>query len=339
MTSYKHVAIQSVAAVDAPQRVTSAWIEDQLAPAARRLGLASGTIRMLTGVLARRMWDEGVMPSDAATLAAEQALELASVPRERIGICINTSVCKDYLEPSVASTVHSNLGLAPDCLNFDVGNACLAFLNGMEIVAALIERGQIDYGLIVDGEGSREILSATIGRLLAHDSQPQDLRDDFATLTLGSGAAAMVMCRDDFATTTHRFRGGVALAATQHNKLCRGDASRMVTDAGQLLQAGVAPATETWGRAQQELGWRPDNVDEIIMHQVGSMHMNTLLNALGLDPVLAHVTYSEYGNIGPAAIPFTLARSAEAGRLQSGDRVALMGIGSGLNCAMMEVEW
>ena len=139
MTSYKHVAIQSVAAVDAPQRVTSAWIEDQLAPAASRLGLASGTIRMLTGVLARRMWAEGVMPSDAATLAAEQALALADVPRDRIGIVINTSVCKDYLEPSVASTVHGNLGLSPACLNFDVGNACLAFLNGMELVAALIE--------------------------------------------------------------------------------------------------------------------------------------------------------------------------------------------------------
>ena len=113
----------------------------------------------------------------------------------------------------------------------------------------------------------------------------------------------------------------------------------MVTDAGQLLKAGVALATETWGHAQQELGWRPDNIDEIIMHQVGSIHMRTLLNAFGLDKNLAHVTYAEYGNIGPAAIPFTLARSSEAGRLETGDRVALMGIGSGLNCAMMEVEW
>ena len=34
-----------------------------------------------------------------------------------------------------------------------------------------------------------------------------------------------------------------------------------------------------------------------------------------------------------------LAKAEEAGRLTRGDRVALMGIGSGLNCAMAEIVW
>jgi 3-oxoacyl-[acyl-carrier-protein] synthase III len=34
-----------------------------------------------------------------------------------------------------------------------------------------------------------------------------------------------------------------------------------------------------------------------------------------------------------------LAKSEELGRLKKGDRIALMGIGSGLNCAMAEVVW
>jgi len=45
------------------------------------------------------------------------------------------------------------------------------------------------------------------------------------------------------------------------------------------------------------------------------------------------------GNIGPAALPISLAQAAEAGRLQPGDHVGLLGIGSGLNCSMMSVTW
>ena len=336
---FEHVAIESLTTVEAPHRITSAEIEARIGAQGERIGLRPGIIKMLTGVVARRWWDEGTMPSDVAAQAGQKALEQAGIHPEQVGLVINTSVCRDYLEPSVASIVHGKLGLPPHCLNFDVGNACLAFLNGMTIAANMIERGQIDYALIVDGEGSREIGQATIARLADPHSTEQDLRDDFATLTLGSGAAAMLLCRDDLATSQRRFRGGVSLAATEWNHLCRGTAERMITDAGQLLKSGVALARQTFHLAMDVLGWRREDLDELILHQVGSIHMSTLLGELGLPASLAHVTYTEYGNIGPAAIPFTLQKSHEAGRLFPGDRIALMGIGSGLNCAMMEVIW
>ena len=47
----------------------------------------------------------------------------------------------------------------------------------------------------------------------------------------------------------------------------------------------------------------------------------------------------DLGNIGPASVPIVLAKVAELGKLNRGDRVALMGIGSGLNCCMAEVVW
>jgi 3-oxoacyl-[acyl-carrier-protein] synthase-3 len=51
------------------------------------------------------------------------------------------------------------------------------------------------------------------------------------------------------------------------------------------------------------------------------------------------VTYDELGNIGPASLPITLAKAVEAGRIKKGDDVALLGIGSGINCSMMKLEW
>ena len=63
------------------------------------------------------------------------------------------------------------------------------------------------------------------------------------------------------------------------------------------------------------------------------------LERLGLAPSRVHAIFPELGNVGPASIPLVLSQAAELGRLRKGHRVALMGIGSGLNCAMAEVVW
>ena len=336
---YSRVAIEGLAHVDAPERVTSHALEQEFEETLSRLGQRPGLVQTLTGVVERRFFPSQTQPSDAATAAARLALADAGVDASQVGIIVNTSVCKDFIEPSIASTVHGNLGLPPECLNFDIGNACLAFLNGMEVVATLIERGQLDYGLIVDGENSRFAVRATVERLCASSATEQDLRDNFATLTLGSGAAAMVLARSDRASKPHRFLGGVQLAASQHNSLCRGQPDRMTTDAGALLTAGVELASQTWQKAQRELAWNADDLDLVVMHQVGSTHSRTILERLGLDAQRAYLTFAQFGNIGPAAIPITLDKARAAGRIDAGDRVALMGIGSGLNCAMMEVRW
>ena len=141
---FDNVAILSTAHIEAPIRVTSTEIDERLAPTMARLGLRAGLLEGLSGIVARRYWEEGTMPSDVAARAAEIAIERAEIGRDRIGICVNTSVCRDWIEPSTACIVHSKLGLPPTAMNFDVGNACLAFMNGMDVVAAMIERGALD---------------------------------------------------------------------------------------------------------------------------------------------------------------------------------------------------
>ncbi|MGK7294625.1 MAG: hypothetical protein ACNS61_02215 [Candidatus Wenzhouxiangella sp. M2_3B_020] len=38
-------------------------------------------------------------------------------------------------------------------------------------------------------------------------------------------------------------------------------------------------------------------------------------------------------------MPTVLSRIVDEGRVERGDKIALMGIGSGLNCSMAEVVW
>ncbi len=336
---FRNVSIIGLAHVDAPHRITSTELEEQLAPIIKRIGGRPEMIQSLTGIVARRFWDPDRQPSEVATMAAERAIEDAGIDKSRLGILLNTSVCRDYIEPSVACLVHGNLGLGPDCMNFDVCNACLAFLNGMEIIGNMIERGQIEYGIVVDGEGSRFVVESTIHRLLDSGCDVETFRSNFATFTLGSGAAAMVLARSNLAPEGHRLLGGVSVAATEHNNLCHGQVDHMETDASALLVAGLELAERTFKKACRELGWKPNDHDEYVLHQVSAIHTAKLLELLGLDEGKVYKTFPEFGNIGPAAIPFTLSKALELGRVNKGDRVALMGIGSGLNCSMMEVVW
>jgi len=159
---YRDTAILSVTAAEAPIVVTSAEIDAQLALAYERTGLRPGMLEGLAGISERRWWPADVTFADAAAMAGAKAIAEAGIDPSAIGLLIDTSVCRDHLEPSAAVDVHEQLGLPTSCLNFDLANACLGFMNGMQLAAMMIDAGQIEYALVVDGEGSRRPQQATI---------------------------------------------------------------------------------------------------------------------------------------------------------------------------------
>jgi 3-oxoacyl-[acyl-carrier-protein] synthase III len=336
---FSDVVIASLAHAVAPERFTTAEMEGRLTHHLARLGIVPGTLAALSGIEARRFWPRGVPPSQAATTAAKKAIVRARIDRHRIGLLINTSVCRDYVEPSTASLVHGHLGLPGRCLNFDLSNACLGFLNGMDLAAQMIERRQVDYALVVDGEDSRTVVEATLARLADPQSSPETFRENLATLTLGSGAAAAVLAHGDLVPDGHRYVGSVSLAASEHNHLCRGQVDWMRTDPKGLLTAGLDLAERTWKEAERVLGWSVDVLDHAVVHQVSKVHTEAFTGRLRLGLERVPVIYREHGNVGPAAVPMTLSLAVDEGRVRRGDRIGLMGIGSGLNCAMAEVVW
>ena len=336
---FEKVSIAGMAHIDAPLRVTSDEINQRLKPALDRLGIKVDVLGEIAGIKSRRLWGSPMLASDAATQAAQKALADAGITADQVGLLVSTSVSRDFLEPSTASIVGNNLGLNEECQNFDVANACLAFVNGMDIAARMIERGELDYALIVDGETADHAYDRTIERLNRPEATEEDFRNELATLTLGSGAAAMVMARSDLVPDAPKYRGGVTRSATQFSNLCRGNLDRMVTDTRLLLIEGIKLAEKTFAAAKQALGWSVEQLDQFVVHQVSQVHTKAFTAALGADPKKVLTIFAEHGNIGPASVPIVLSKLRDLGRLKKGDRIALMGIGSGLNCSMAEVVW
>lgn len=327
-------AIVSVAHVDAPEVVTSAQFDEILAETYERIGAQPGLLESLAGIRERRWWPEGHLFTDAAAAAGAKAIAASGVRVEEIGLLIDTSVCRDRLEPSSAVTVHHALDLPSWCLSFDLSNACLGFVNALQVAGNMIDAGQIDYALIVDGEGSRLTQEATLARLSGPDTTMEDLFAEFASLTLGSGGAGAVVGRHSDNPGSHRVVGGVARADTSYHKLCVGTLDRMRTDTRALLDAGLQVSKAGWGDAEDR-GWL--DVDRYIFHQISQVHTNMLCERLGIDIEKVPLTFPLLGNVGPASIPITLSREAEY--LEEGDKVLLMGIGSGINAAVMELIW
>ena len=333
---HQHSGILSLAAVEAPRVVTSDWIDEQLAETYQRNGLRPGLLAGLAGIEERRWWDDDVSFTDAAAMAGRAAIEQAGIDPSKIGILISTSVCRENLEPSVACAVHHQLGLSTSCLNFDIANACLGFINAMHLAATMLDAGTVEYALIVDGEGSRYTQQTTLERLRDPNSTAGDVFAEFASLTLGSGAAAMVMARKNRHGNVHRLIGGVARAGTEHNSLCIGNLDRMTTDTHGLLVAGLDLAADAWDASKTDFDWT-DGLDWYIFHQVSKVHTTMLCDRLAIDSTKVPLTFPKYGNVGPAAVPITLASVQD--QIEPGQRVLCMGIGSGLNTSFSEILW
>ncbi|RNE67047.1 3-oxoacyl-ACP synthase III [Cryobacterium tepidiphilum] len=334
-TRHRNVALLSVASTIAPRITTSAEIDQRLQPVLKKLRLPQGLLQRVAGVHERRNWDEGQTFDGAAVSAGQQALREAGIDASQVGLMINTSVTRKHLEPSVAVRIHHGLGLSSSATNFDIANACLGFVNGMTLAAQLIDSGQVEYAVVIDGEDADEIQVNTIERLSQGAINRKAFMSEFASLTLGSGAAAAVLGPADKHPSGHRMLGGVTRAATQFNGLCVGSVDGMFTDAKALLKGGMELVVSAWTEAKRDWNW--SGMDRYILHQVSDVHTNAILKATGMDRSRVPLTYPRFGNVGPASIPITLAQEAE--RLSPGDRVLLMGVGSGLNTAMMELAW
>lgn len=332
---HRDVALLAVVGIEAPVVVPSTVFDERLAPTLRRLRLPRGLLSRVAGVHERRWWDEEMTFDDAATAAGAKALAEAGIDAGDVGLLINTSVTRTFLEPSVASRIHSGLSLPSSALGFDLTNACLGFVNGMTLAAQLIDSGQIRYAVIVNGEDPRPTQEATLDRLTAPGTTREQFLEEFATLTLGAGAAAAVLGPAHEHPGAHRLVGGVARSATQHHELCVGGVEGMKTDPAGLLAGGLELVVDAWNEAQPEWHWAA--VDRIVTHQVSSVHTRSIVEALGLDVDKIPTTFPRWGNVGPAALPMTLADQADS--LRAGDRVLCMGVGSGLHTAMAEIVW
>jgi 3-oxoacyl-[acyl-carrier-protein] synthase-3 len=330
-----------------PNVISSDDLEKRLEPVYKALHLQKGQLEAITGIRERRFWDPGFKMHQGAIKAGQKALAASSIACEDIGILVYGGVCRDNLEPATACAVADGLGIGSESHIYDVSNACLGVLNGMVQVANAIELGHIKAGLIVSCESARQIIDQTIDNLLK--TRDMDIfKKSVATLTGGSGAVAVLLTDQSLSSSGHRLVGGVTRSATAFHKLCvwgpdtgipASGLHVMETDSVAVLQNGVVLGIETFKAFRKELSWLEDQPNKIICHQVGATHQRNMLDAIGIPKSRDFTTFESLGNIGTVSLPITAAIAEQRQFLLPNDLVGFLGIGSGLNCLMLGLEW
>jgi 3-oxoacyl-[acyl-carrier-protein] synthase-3 len=354
---YTRVFLDSIGYELPPVVVTSHELEARLLPLYKTLHLPQGQLEALTGIVERRWWEPGYPVANGAVAAARKALEMSCVRPEDVEVLIYAAVCRENFEPATACRVAAALGIHPDTV-FDISNACLGVLNGIVDIANRIELGHIRAGLVVSCETAREINDTMIETMLQSGSM-EVFKTSLATLTGGSGAVAVLVTDGSFCPDgRRRLLGGTTQAEPQYYGLCRWGltaaaalggqslqgmlhAARQImsTDSVAILKYGIDLGLRTWKAFLARLGWANDMVDKVICHQVGATHRDSILKALGISRDKEYSTYEFLGNMGTVSLPLTAALAEEREFLRPGDRVGFLGIGSGLNCLMLGVEW
>lgn len=344
---YSKVYISSFGYELAPNVVTSDDLEKRIEPLYETLHFQKGQLEAITGIHERRFWDPGYKMSEGGIKAGKKAIEASDISPESIGMLVYGGVCRDNLEPATACAVSHGLGLGHDTHVYDVSNACLGILNGIILTANAIELGHIRAGLVVSCESARQIVDITIDRLLEKKNM-DNFKQTIATLTGGSGAAAVLLTDESIANKNHRLVGGVIRSAPEHHELCRwgpdtgmpaSELHVMETDSVGVLKNGIALGIKTFNAFKKELSLTDDKPDKIICHQVGATHQKNILSSIGIPEEKDFTTFRYLGNIGTVSLPITAAIASERKFLVPGDLVGFFGIGSGLNCLMLGIEW
>jgi 3-oxoacyl-[acyl-carrier-protein] synthase-3 len=348
---YSKVFIESFGYELAPHIVTTAELEEKLTPFYEAMGFESGQLEALTGIKERRYWDENHTLAEHAAVAGQKALEEADISPDQIGALAYCGVCQDGFEPATSCSVADRLNIGNDAHIYDVKSACLGVITGMVHVANEIELGNIKAGLVVSCETARQIVDSTINEINTRKSI-EFYKDAIATMTGGSGAIAVLLTNGTIGNPDnrkHALKGGVVKNAIEHHALCNWGFEQkgmptdskviMRTKARGVLEHGVVLAQKTFNAFKKEFDLPHDKPDKFIGHQVGALHHQKFYQALNVDMKKDFATFPFLGNIGTVSLPITAAIADERGFLQPEDFVAFIGVGSGLNCYILGVEW
>jgi len=349
---YSNVFIESFGYELAPNIVTTGELEEKLAPFFKKMRFGSGHIEALTGIKERRYWDKDHTLAEHAAIAGQRALDEADISSNQIGALVYCGVGQDGFEPATSCSVADQLNIGSDAHIYDVKSACLGVVTGIVHVANEIELGNIQAGLVVSCETARQIVDSTIKEINTHKNI-EFYKDAIATMTGGSGAAAVLLTSGTIDNNSdnrkHALKGGVVKNAIEHHGLCNWGFEQkgmptdskviMRTRAQEVLENGLVLAKKTFDEFKKEFNLTPDKPDKFIGHQVGSFHHQQFYQALNVDIKKDFCTYPFLGNMGTVSLPITAAIADERGFLQPNDFVAFIGVGSGLNCYILGVEW
>lgn len=289
-----------------------------------------------TGIRERRLAAPEETTASMAIAAAERALASAGADPLAVDLIIVATATPDYMFPATACLVQRAIG-ATRAAAFDLGAGCSGFIYGLAMGAHAIESGACQQVLVIGAE--------TLSRIT-------DWSDRGTCVLFGDGAGAVLLgqARNPggvLATHLGADGGGADWLILPAGGSRRPASAETVAenlhtiqmDGQKVFRFATKIIPEATRKVLAQAGLSVGDVDMIIAHQANARILQAAAERLGVPKEKMYANIDRYGNTSAASIPIALGEAADAGVLQPGQRVVLVGFGAGLTWGAALLEW
>jgi len=271
---------------------------------------------------------DGMSQLDMLAAAAEDALDTAGVPADRIDCIIAASAAGVQPIPALAALVMERVAPTASAAAFDVNSTCTSFITAFDIASRYLDAGQYERILIVSGDVASRFLNP---------EQPESFAlfsDAAAAVVLTrtqEGRGVLASLQQTWPAHAHdtELRGG--LSAHPAHAYADGDPADYLFDmqGRRALMGMLAVLPAFFERFFRHSGLTVDDVDLFVPHQASGA-LGLAMRQLGIPREKYVDNVARYGNMVSSSVPYTLIRCLEEGRVSRGDTVVLCGTAAGL---------
>ena len=289
-----------------------------------------------TGIRERRIAKDGETASTLSIAAGQQALERAGLAPEDLDLIIVATSSPDHFLPPVSSLVQHGLG-ATRAGSFVLVAGCTGFAYALATAHQFIATGAYRNILVVGTE--------IISRFL-------NWQDRNTCVLFGDASGAVVLQASDEPSGVLSFvlgsdgskgealivRGlGSAMPAT--HEVIDNHLNYIEMDGPAVFKFAVRVLGRAAAEAVAAAGLTVDDIDLLIPHQANLRIIEAARRQLDLPEEKLFVNLERYGNTSAASIPVALCEALDAGRINDGDTLVMVGFGGGLTWAAVTLQW
>jgi len=291
-----------------------------------------------TGIKQRCVAAPGESLTDMGATAARQALAMAKVDPQEIDLVILATSTPDDLFGSAVS-VQTAIG-ATHAVAFDLTAACSGFVFGLVNAAQFIRTGAYEKVLLIGAD----LLSRWV-----------DWSDRSTCILFGDGAGAVVieataperdrllgfeLCSDGkLSHTLNLSHQGTDKSLINSIQVSQGNYQPITMKGKEVYRFAVEKVPEVISKALFHADLTAEQVDWLLLHQANQRIMDAVAQRLNLPLERVISNLASYGNTSAGSIPLALDEAQRAGKLQSGDIIAMSGFGAGLTWGSAIVQW
>jgi len=291
------------------------------------------------GIFERRFTDAKTTASDLSYAAAEKLLNDLNIDRSEIEILIFVSQTPDYRMPATSVILQDRLGLSSGTLAFDLSLGCSAFVYGLSVVYAYMEKSGLKKALLLNGETRSKVYSA---------------KDRMTAFIFGDAGVAALIERDEkygesyFSLNSDGSReslikinaGGYrnpSSAETVKEKVVdkygniRSDEQAYMNGAD-VFNFVIREIPKDIKRVLKFSDKNKEDLDFFVLHQANNYINSYMVKKLKLEKDKVPFSIKKYGNTSSVSIPLTIVSELQ-NKLEGEKNLLLCGFGVGLSWA------